>query len=218
MTTPMPSLLDDFASQIQGNTLTQMSQQLGADEATTSKAIAMALPMLLGGLAREAGTPAGAQSLEQALDKDHDGSLLENVSALFGGQPAGAVSSCALDGAGILGHILGGQRAPVEQGVGRASGLNSEQVGRLLIMLAPLVMAYLSRHKQAQGASAGGVGPVLRREQDEIVRRAPSAGGLLGQIFGAAGGQSGGGQGADIAGELARMAPAVLGSLFGKRA
>ena len=217
----MPSLLDEFASQLQGNTLTQMSQQLGTDEDTTAKAISMALPMLVGGLARNAGTAAGAQSLEQALDEDHDGSLLDNVSALFGGQGAGSMSPKALNGAGILGHILGGQRAPVEQGVGRAAGLNSQQTARLLMMLAPLVMAYLSRRKQAQGAGAGGVAPVLRQEQEDIVRRAPAAGGLLGQIFGAVGqdgGQGAGGQSAGIAGELARMAPGVLGALFGKRA
>ena len=79
-------------------------------------------------------------------------------------------------------------------------------------------MAYLSRRKQVQGA--GGVAPVLRQEQEEIVRRAPAAGGLLGQIFGAVGqgAQGAGGQSAGVAEELARMAPGVLGALFGKRA
>src|SRR5687767_13534363 len=86
----MSTLLDDLTSQLQGNTLSQMSRQLGADEATTAQAISMALPMLIGGLASEAETPTGAQSLNRALEEDHDGSLLDNVSPLFGPATSGA--------------------------------------------------------------------------------------------------------------------------------
>ena len=80
----MNTLLDNLADHLQGDTLTQLSRQVGADEEATASAIAMALPMLVGGLARNASTPAGANSLEQALEGDHDGSLLQNISALFG--------------------------------------------------------------------------------------------------------------------------------------
>src|SRR5687767_10237052 len=89
-TGPMSTLLDDLTAQLQGNTLSQMSRQLGADEATTEQAITVALPMLIGGLANEAATPTGAQSLTRALEEDHDGSLLDNVSRLFGPQTSGA--------------------------------------------------------------------------------------------------------------------------------
>jgi hypothetical protein len=98
----------------------------------------------------------------------------------------------------------------VEQGIGRAAGLNAQQVGRLLAMLAPLVMAYLGRQKRQQG---GPVDSMLQREQAEIERRAPGAGGILGQILGGAGGQNTPG----IADDIARMAPSILGGLFGRR-
>lgn len=54
--------------QLQGNTLSQMSRQIGADETSTAQAISIALPMIVGGLAHEAQTPDGAQSLNRALD------------------------------------------------------------------------------------------------------------------------------------------------------
>ena len=41
-------ILDLIGNQLGGNTLKQMSQQLGADEATTAKAVSVALPLLLG--------------------------------------------------------------------------------------------------------------------------------------------------------------------------
>jgi hypothetical protein len=208
----MSTLLDDLSSQLQGTTVTQMSRQLGTDEATTRQAISMALPMLIGGLANEAETPTGAQSLSRALDEDHDGSLLDNPSLLFGA-PSGTADVAvprALNGAGILGHVFGGKREPVQQGIGRATGLDSQQVGRLLMMLAPLVMAYLGRRKRQTGATPNDVSADLRAERRELERRAPDFGGILGQIFG------GGAQDRPgIADDIARMAPNVLGKMFG---
>ena len=209
----MSTLLDDLSAQLQGNTLSQMSRQLGTDEASTAQAITIALPMLIGGLANEAATPIGAQSLNQALEEDHDGSLLDNISVLFGPQTTGAadvVVPRALNGAGILEHVLGRKRDPVQQGIGRATGLSSQQVGRLLMMLAPLVMAYLGRRKRQTGATANDIGSELQAERKQVERRAPDLGGILGQMFGA-GGQDRPG----IADDIARMAPNILGKMFG---
>ena len=208
----MASILDGLASQLQGDTLTQMSERLGTDEQTTAAAVSVALPVLLSGLSENTATSVGAQSLGQALDSDHDGSLLDNLSAVIGGQSPGATPSRALNAGGILGHIFGGRRQPVEQGIGRASGLNGQQVAQLMMMLAPIVMSYLGRQKRAQGMDSAGMGSVLREETDEIERRAPGAGGILGQILG--GGQGGSGAGLD---DLARLGPSILGSIFGRR-
>jgi hypothetical protein len=207
------ALLDDITSQLQGSTLSQLSRQIGADEQSTAQAISMALPMLIGGLARQAETPTGAQSLDRALAEDHDGSLLDNISAIFGPGTSGAADVAvprALNGAGILEHVLGRKRDPVQQGIGRATGLNGQQVGRLLMMLAPLVMAYLGRRKRSTGAGANEIGSELQRERQEVEQRAPGLGGILGQILGAGGEDRPG-----IADDLARMAPNVLGKMFG---
>lgn len=212
----MTRLLQDLSAQLQGENLSQLSRRLGADEARTSQAISLALPMLLGGLANEVETPEGAQSLNRALEQDHDGSLLDNFSAIFGAGTSGAADVAApraLDGAGILGHILGGRREPVQQGIGRATGLDGQQVARLLTMLAPLVMAYLGRRKRQTGAGPGDLGTQLRAERQEVERNVPELGGILGQMFG--GGRTENRPG--IADDLARMAPDVLGKMFGGR-
>ena len=179
------TIFDTMSPYLQGDQLTQLSRQVGADESATSNALSMALPLLISALARNATTSNGASALEQALARDHDGGLLDNLSAMFGGQSVPNVSPKTLNGAGILEHILGTKRAPVEQGIGKASGLNMQQVSKLMMLAAPLVMAYLARRKKAQ--SAGAIGTVLDREKDEIERRAPGAGGLFSNIFGGGG-------------------------------
>jgi hypothetical protein len=209
----MSTLLDDLTSQLQGPTLSQLSRQVGADEDRTAQAMKIALPMLIGGLANEVTTPAGAQSLNRALDEDHDGALLDSPSTLLDSPTIGAADVAvprALNGAGILEHILGTRREPVEQGIGKATGLNSQQTGRLLMMLAPLVMAYLGRRKRQQGATD--IAPDVRAERQEVERRSPDLGSILGQVFGGSAQNRPG-----IADDLARIAPSILGQMFGGR-
>ena len=72
------SLLDDVQQQLGPESIQQISDALGADPATTSNAISMALPALLGGLSQNAAHPQGAAALDQALGA-HDGSILDNL-------------------------------------------------------------------------------------------------------------------------------------------
>ena len=58
---------------------------------------------ILGAMANNASKPGGADSLLGALQKDHDGSILDNLGG-FLGQPN------TDDGNGILGHVFGNSR------------------------------------------------------------------------------------------------------------
>ena len=83
--------LEDLLGQEQGSAAVgQISQTAGLDPSTTASVIQTALPAILGGLANNAATPDGAESLNNALDQHHDGSLLDNLgglsSMIFGGE------------------------------------------------------------------------------------------------------------------------------------
>ena len=174
----MSSIFETVMQQVGGSNLTQISRQIGADEATTQTAVQAALPMLLGGLARNSAKPDGAAALSSALD-DHRGGLLENLGGLLGDPDSGP-------GAGILGHIFGNRRSNVEEGVGKATGLDQRQIGKLLTILAPIVMAVLAR-KAAPRADArevdGSLPNILEQETREAAQKAPSGlGGLIGML------------------------------------
>src|ERR1051325_743416 len=132
----MTSIIDTLQQQLGPETIEQLSRSIGADPGTTSNAVSMALPALLGGLSHNASNEQGAAALDRALG-DHDGSILDNLGGLFGAGGGGGI------GGAILGHIFGAKRSTVEEGVGRASGLNAQQVAQLLMMLAPIVMGFL---------------------------------------------------------------------------
>ena len=185
----MSSILDLLGSQLDASTLAQLGSQVGATPEQTAAAVSAALPALLGALHRNSSTPQGEAALGFALDRDHDGSILDNLGPLLGGGPSDShVRS--------LDHIFGQRRGTVEDAVASRSGLDCGQVMQLLAMLAPLVLGALSRARQRGGAASGG-GP------------GANPGGGLGDILGGALGQlrqggGGGGLGSILGGLLDR--------------
>lgn len=157
--------LQDLLGQQQGTeAVEQISQNVGAEPSMVNSAIQAALPMILGGLANNAATPQGAESLNGALERDHDGSLLGNLgglgSLIFGGQQAAPPPRQA-DAGGILGHIFGNNQGQVAEQVSNQSGLGVGQVAQILMMLAPIVMSYLGQKKQQENVGADGLGGLL---------------------------------------------------------
>ena len=157
----MFSLQDLLGPQQGSEAVDQISQTVGAEPSMVNSAIQAALPAILGGLASNASDPQGAQSLDQALEQDHDGGILDNLGGLGGmifGQQA---TPRQADAGGILGHILGGSQGRVAQDVSQQTGLPTGQVAQILMMLAPIVMAYLGQQKRQQGVGADGLGGLL---------------------------------------------------------
>ncbi len=155
--------LQDLLGAQQGNeALDQISGQVGAEPSLVNTAIQAALPAILGGLASNASSPQGAQSLDTALEQDHDGSILGNLGSL-GSMilDQSTPTPRQADAGGILGHILGGSQGQVAQEVSQKSGLGMGQVAQILMMLAPIVMGYLGQQKRQQNVGADGLGGLL---------------------------------------------------------
>lgn len=155
--------------------------QLGVNENQASSAVSMAIPAILAGMTRNARSQEGAVSLNNALEKKHDGSLLENLSGMLQGH----TSELQSDGDGILGHVFGNNRTAVEQGIAKKSGINLSKIGPLLAILAPIVMAYLGKEKRQTNTGAGGLGDLLGGLLGGATQqRSTSGGGLMDMLGG----------------------------------
>jgi hypothetical protein len=168
----MSDIVSMIVGQLSGGQLSKISSQIGADDSTTKNAIGAALPMLVTAMARNASTSDGASALHKAVEKDHDGGLLDNLSG-FLSNPAVA------GGAGILKHVLGGKQKPVESGIAKGTGLSSGQTGQLLAILAPIVMAALGKQQRSSGLDAGGLAGMLAGQRAAAEKQ---SGGLLGGL------------------------------------
>jgi hypothetical protein len=150
----MDAVTQAILDQLSSDDVAKIAKTVGANKKKTSSALSTVLPVLVSGLAGNAVKPAGAASLFDAVAKDHDGSLLDNI-ADFLGNPASA------DGAGILGHVLGAKQPKVEKGIAEKTGLNVGQIAQLLQIAAPLVMAYLGKKQRKDKLGADDLASML---------------------------------------------------------
>lgn len=155
----MAGILDLLNSDI-GKTLIQgASSQAGAPANKTSDVLSMALPVLMGAMKKNAATPEGAAGLMGALQGKHGGGILDNLGDFFGG---GVDDNAMQDGAGILGHVLGGKQNNVQNALSKQSGLDAGSVGTILKVAAPILMGYLGKQTQQAGVSgSNGIGDLL---------------------------------------------------------
>jgi hypothetical protein len=175
----MSQLLELVRRTLDANALTGLASQIGASPEQTGGAVQAALPLLLGALQRNAATPYGAAALAGAIDRDHDGSVLDDVVGFFG-KPATQADQRSVH------HILGDRREGIEGALARASGLGGPQVAQLLAQLAPFVLGALARARQSSPVSAGttepggDLGALLGGAMAQMHRSNPRLGGLLG--------------------------------------
>lgn len=190
----MSSLFDQLSQHVTADTIGQIANQIGATPGQTKTAVQAAMPMLLGALARNSATPQGAAGILGALERDHDGSLLDNLGGLLGGMSGGSgglgeiggMLSGMLGGSGgsgggmmdmggaILGHVFGGKQGNVAATLGKSTGLQSGQILQLLALLAPIVMGVLGRqNKQSGGLDQGGLADILGGAFQKSAAQAP---------------------------------------------
>jgi hypothetical protein len=202
-------LMQVLQSQMSDDVLEQIGSQIGADKQQTAAAAQGAFASILGGLAKNASSQDGLSALSSVLDKDHDGSILDDLAglvgqgAMFEGQH---VDNRALDGNGILRHVLGGQEEMAAQRVSQNSGLSMDKVMKLLPILAPIVMGVLGKQKRSGGLDLGSMASILMGSAQNAGQQS-GMGDLVGTILGEVMGggsqrQSGGGLFGKILGGL----------------
>ena len=123
---------------ITGNTGSQVAQEgesrFGISQGQILALLAVAAPLIISYLKKNSEDRAQADQLNSALDRDHDGSILDNISQSAERQQ---------EGGSILDHIFGGQKATVENQLSQNTGISMEKIGPILAMLAPIIMGYM---------------------------------------------------------------------------
>lgn len=135
-----------------GNQLVEgITKQTGISQNEAASVLGVALPTLLGAMQKNSQTPQAAEGLLGALQSSkHDGSLVENIGTLFGQNNQNILS----DGAGILGHLLGGNTQNIANNISSQTGVASGTVSTILQTLAPLLMSYLGKQVSQNNVSS----------------------------------------------------------------
>ncbi|WP_223627435.1 DUF937 domain-containing protein [Microbacterium sp. EST19A] len=172
--------LDDILKQVP---VDDIAEKLGVSRDEAKVAIEQGGAVLLGGLAKNAETAEGSAAIQKALQK-HEGAT--------GASKVDDVDQA--DGGKIVAHILGGNEKEVTSKLTESKATPGIDFGKLLPILAPIVMGLIAnanKDKKADAGTAdsgGGIGDLI--------------GGLLGGGNSGSGGSAGGGGIGDVLGGL----------------
>jgi hypothetical protein len=154
----------------------QIGGLLGLDEKKAGAAIDLALPALMGGIMKKAGTADGAGELFGMLDK-FDGGMLDNL----GGMLTGGKESMLIDmGKKILATLFGGNLSQILATVGKLVGVDATKAASLLGMLAPILLSVLGKQKKASGWDAAKFASALSAQKDFMPKLDPGLTNALG--------------------------------------
>ena len=172
----MNAITQIITQQLGRGAVSSIAQRLGVSEATANTAIQIGVPLIVAALARNAARPEGAQQLHQAINNDHDGSIFDNVMGYLS-DPQSA------NGAGILGHVFGGQQSSIENNLAQATGMDPGSASGLLETLAPLVMGAVGQTQQQNGLDAASLSSMLNNQREEAQTNAPDVMSMLGSML-----------------------------------
>lgn len=204
-------LFDLLKGQIGDAAVGALTSQLGgrATPQETSSGMDGAMSILMNALAKNAQSPNGASALANALDRDHDGSVLDDVVGFINGNSSNN-NSRAANGAGILGHILGAQQGSAVEQLSKASGLSTSQSSSMLIKMAPIVLGMLGKQKKSAGLDVSGLASVLTGAAQNANAQTSGMGSLLTSFLD----QNGDGS---IVDDAARIGGGFLKNLFKRK-
>lgn len=144
-------LMKIIQSQLTETVMDQLAKQVGGNRDQATSASNGILNALVGAMSKNAANDEkGAANLFNALEKDHDGSLLDNLSDFINPEAPNPTNERSANGLGIIGHLFGDKAGSISELIGKQSGLSSEGAMGLMAKLAPIVMATLGKQKKEQ--------------------------------------------------------------------
>lgn len=140
----MDNIFNVIQQQLTPEVISALSRQIRTDEDTTKAAAQGAISAIVGALSKNTKNESQASSLLGALDRDHDGSILNDVLGLVVGR-AQPTNTRTVNGLGILDHLLGNKTNNIVAALSEGTGLDFLKSGTLLKTLAPIVMGSLGK-------------------------------------------------------------------------
>lgn len=176
----MSNIIQEVFRHLNDDVIIQITRQIGASDANQVKRAAQgATELLVDALSRQA--QHSGQGLYGAIERDHNGGILENLKSILTGTKQ-ASNPKTMDGAGILNHLLGNKQLEAAQVVSQMSGLNFFKSGVLMQLIAPVIMGVLGQKRQSGGLDLGGLLNVLTGAGGASSAQSP-AGGILKKIL-----------------------------------
>lgn len=169
----MENIINTILSNIDDQSLQSIGQKANTSPTQAKSALSSAIPLLMNALAKNTRSPEGAASLQQAIEKDHNGSILDNLGGFFNNPDTA-------NGPGILKHVLGNKQQTAAQFISQDSGVSEPSANKILEFAAPLVMGFLG--KNSAGGSLG-IGNLLNAFENTQKQENPQSQSFINKLL-----------------------------------
>jgi OmpA-OmpF porin, OOP family len=149
--------------------ISNVSTQLGENEASVAKSFDGALPAVLSGLLSKFSSSEGGASLLSLFTQHNAGSLLDNAGSVFSGD-----SSQNNIGKSLIDNIFGDKIGLIAKGMNQFSGIREGAATSLLGMAASLVMGVVGKQFSGGNFSLSGIKDLLMGQKDNISAALPT--------------------------------------------
>ena len=198
----MPSLLDEFMGSYGSEVSKQLSSNLGIDTNTAAQLIPQVAPLILGGLKRQSEQRGGQPRVDHILNKNGDPNALNNIGGIFSDMMGNKQPDPRLGG------LLGDSGVQASDMMANQLNLNSDMAAKIIPMLAPVILGFLTQKRDTGGMGSNGLASFLDQNGDGSIL--DDVAGMLLQGM-AGGGAASGGRRQSGGGLLGSL----LGGLFG---
>jgi len=191
----MPNFLEDFMSSMGPEVAKKLGSSLNVDQGTIQKIIPLVAPMILSGLKHQKDNFGGEQRVDHILNKYGSADVLQNLDQLFSNKMNDPKADPKLGG------LLGDAGTQAANLISKNFNLDSSTAMKLIPMLAPVILGFLTNKRDSQGAGSSGIASLLDQNGDGSILD-DVAGFILNQATGQKSGN---------------LLTNLLGSLFGKK-
>ena len=171
----MANLLDDALSYLSPDLISKAATTFGVPADGVQKAMAAALPTILGAVAGKAGdTGFMGQLFDMITHPANAGSPSASVGSAMEAMASGSSSPMLDMGKKLLATVLGGSGDGIASAIGRMAGLGSSGSG-IMGTVATIAMGALGNKVRNGGLNVGSLASMLMGEKDSLMRAVPSS-------------------------------------------
>lgn len=168
MATNLVSQISQFLS---AEIASRVASSLGLDKTSTQKAIAAAVPAILGALISLVSKSQGAKKLSDAVAMQEPG-VLSSLASVIGQAGQKALSD---NGSSALSSLVGGKTlSGISSALSQYAGIGQSSSNSLIGLLAPVVLGVLGSEQRDNGLDASGLAKLLTSQKDGVAAALPS--------------------------------------------
>jgi len=191
----MSNFLEDFMASMGPEVAEKLGSSLNIDQKVVQQIIPQVAPMILGGLKKQKDDFGGQQRVDHILNKYGSADVLQNLDQMFSNKLNDPKADPKLGG------LLGDAGSQAANLISKNFNLDSSTAMKLIPMLAPVILGFLTNKRDNEGHGSSGISALLDQNGD---------GSILDDVAGFLLNQTSGQKSGSLLGNL-------LGGLFGKK-